>query len=179
MHGGKTVIVPSIQSKFNPSENVIIGNCALYGATGGTMYINGQAGDRFGVRNSGATAVVEGTGLHACEYMTNGTVVILGKTDGNIGSGMTGGSIFTLDRRDDNVNADYITKVPVSEEDTDYLLNLLKDYVRETNSRTASALLANWDTKSVRFCKYIPVNIAEVMAQEEEEETEHGSVLKA
>ena len=172
MHGGKSVIVPSIQSRFNPSENVIIGNCALYGATGGTMYVNGQAGDRFAVRNSGATAVVEGAGLHACEYMTNGTVVILGKTDGNIGSGMTGGTLFTLDCRDSHINPDYITKVAISEEDIDYLHDLLKDYVRETNSRTVSALLADWEGKNLRFCKYIPVNIAQAIAEEKEEEAE-------
>src|SRR5690625_1577690 len=91
MSGGLTVIQPSRDSRFDPSESAIIGNCALYGATGGTRYVHGLAGDRFAVRNSGATAVVEGTGLHPCEYMTNGTVVILGTVSGNAGAGMTGG----------------------------------------------------------------------------------------
>ncbi|HCI69077.1 MAG TPA: glutamate synthase large subunit, partial [Balneola sp.] len=91
MSGGKMVIVPPENARYKPEENAIIGNCALYGATNGKFYVYGQAGDRFAVRNSGTLAVVEGTGLHACEYMTNGTVVILGNTSDNIGAGMTGG----------------------------------------------------------------------------------------
>jgi glutamate synthase domain-containing protein 3 len=85
MSGGKVVIVPSRHARFTPETNAIIGNCALYGATGGKLFVHGIAGDRFAVRNSGATAVVEGVGLHACEYMTNGLVVVLGKISPNFG----------------------------------------------------------------------------------------------
>ena len=99
MSGGKTVIVPPAEANYEPDENAIIGNCALYGATGGSLFVHGQAGDRFAVRNSGATAVVEGTGLHACEYMTNGTVIILYQTSDNIGAGMTGGTLLCLKMR--------------------------------------------------------------------------------
>jgi glutamate synthase domain-containing protein 3 len=85
MSGGSVIISPSANAQFAPEKNSIIGNCALYGATGGTLYVQGLAGDRFAVRNSGAVSVVEGVGLHACEYMTNGTVVILGKVSHNVG----------------------------------------------------------------------------------------------
>ncbi|MFN3315782.1 MAG: glutamate synthase-related protein, partial [Raineya sp.] len=104
MSGGKMVIVPSKESRLKPEENVIIGNCALYGATGGKLYVSGKAGDRFAVRNSGALAVVEGVGWHACEYMTGGQVVILGATHYNIGSGMTGGVIWIYQATQEHIN---------------------------------------------------------------------------
>jgi glutamate synthase domain-containing protein 3 len=111
MSGGKTVITLPEDAAYDAFDSAIIGNCALYGATGGTAYIHGQAGDRFAVRNSGATAVVEGTGLHACEYMTNGIVVILGNTSHNVGAGMTGGQLFILGDPGTTINSEYIGKI--------------------------------------------------------------------
>ena len=108
MSSGKVSILPPPQAELNPVTSSIIGNCALYGATGGELFVYGLAGDRFAVRNSGATAIVEGVGLHACEYMTGGTVVILGKTGPNIGAGMTGGCIYLRKDQVGHLNAEYV-----------------------------------------------------------------------
>jgi glutamate synthase domain-containing protein 3 len=159
MSGGKLIIIPDSSVSFAHENNVIIGNCAIYGATGGTLYVNGIAGDRFAVRNSGATAVVEGTGLHACEYMTNGLVVILGETDDNIGSGMTGGELITLGSRASKINAEYITEVQMQESDYEHLKALLDDYATETRSAKANEILENWDSYKNKFVKYLPVNV--------------------
>ena len=117
MSGGKTEFYLQPNANYKAEENAIIGNCALYGATGGSLFVHGQAGDRFAVRNSGATAVVEGTGLHACEYMTNGTVVILGQTSENIGAGMTGGILYMYEDPGSKINSDYIAEAVMSEID--------------------------------------------------------------
>src|SRR5207248_5705146 len=97
MSGGKIIIYPSVDATFAAEENIIVGNVAFYGATGGEAYIRGMAGERFGVRNSGVRAVVEGVGDHACEYMTGGRVVVIGKTGRNFAAGMSGGIAFVLD----------------------------------------------------------------------------------
>jgi glutamate synthase domain-containing protein 2/glutamate synthase domain-containing protein 3 len=154
MSGGRIVIQPGEESVFRAEENAILGNCALYGATGGVLYVNGLAGDRFAVRNSGATAVVEGTGLHACEYMTNGTVVILGKTSPNIGAGMTGGTLFTYGDRSEHVNGEYVAASKLSDTDEIMLKELLEDYLSQTGSNTAFAILTNWDERKGRFVKW-------------------------
>lgn len=156
MSGGKVVIRPRLEAGFAPEENAIIGNCALYGATGGTLYVNGLAGDRFAVRNSGATAVVEGVGLHACEYMTGGTVVILGGTSKNLGAGMTGGVLYLAEVEPANINDQFLVPSPLGEADLDLLLELLADYVDETDSRTALAMLNNWTVWKRRFTRYDP-----------------------
>jgi len=159
MGGGRIVVRPWARSSFAPEENAIIGNCALYGATGGTLHVHGLAGDRFAVRNSGATAVVEGAGLHACEYMTRGTVVVLGRVSHNAGAGMTGGRIF-LDRQfDPCVNRNYVRAEALDAEDALEFRLLLEDYVRSTASRTAMALLEDWDRTLVRFAKYVPYRL--------------------
>jgi glutamate synthase domain-containing protein 2/glutamate synthase domain-containing protein 1/glutamate synthase domain-containing protein 3 len=157
MSGGKATIRPSKIAAFRPEENAIIGNCALYGATGGTLYVSGLAGDRFAVRNSGAIAVVEGTGLHACEYMTNGTVVILGPTSKNIGAGMTGGRLFIYGDQDQNINKTYIDQADFSEEDLSELKNLLQDYHKHTGSNRTQSILNGWDDLKTGFRKYLPV----------------------
>ena len=157
MSGGLAVIRPNKAARFRPEENAIIGNCALYGATGGTLYVNGLAGDRFAVRNSGATAVVEGTGLHACEYMTNGLVVILGNTSSNIGAGMTGGKLFIYGDQDENINKNYIDQVAMDAQDEMELKQLLKDYLRRTESNRAQSILNGWDDLKTGFRKYLPV----------------------
>lgn len=171
MSGGRTVIVPPKEVKFEPSENAIIGNCALYGATGGTFYVHGQAGDRFAVRNSGCTAVVEGTGLHACEYMTNGTVVILGGTSNNIGAGMTGGELFLFEDPGSKVNKGYIDAVKLSEQDEHKLKSILKDYLKETGSTKTEYILSDWENAKAQFKKYIPVSMID-----EETKTEKAAV---
>lgn len=129
MSGGKIVILPSASAQFSGSENVLIGNTALYGATGGEFYLHGCAGDRFGVRNSGAKAVVESVGLHACEYMTGGVVIILGHASKNIGAGMTGGKIYTIKENLININEDFITHAPIKEEDVKEFGKIYKKYL--------------------------------------------------
>lgn len=171
MSGGRTVIVPPEEAKFEPSDNAIIGNCAIYGATGGTLFVHGQAGDRFAVRNSGCTAVVEGTGLHACEYMTNGTVVILGGTSNNIGAGMTGGELFMFEDPGSKVNREYIYEVRLSAKDEQKLKAILEDYHKETGSGKTAYILSDWDNAKTRFLKFIPVDMIDV-----EEESKKATV---
>ena len=161
MSGGKMVIVPPSNARYKPQENAIIGNCALYGATKGKFYVYGQAGDRFAVRNSGATAVVEGTGLHACEYMTNGTVVILGNTSSNIGAGMTGGELYLYEDPLLKANGDYIVKTTMTKSDAKKLRLIIEDYFNETQSSKAEYILADWENIIGRFCKYIPHSMVE------------------
>ncbi|HBZ38305.1 MAG TPA: glutamate synthase large subunit [Balneola sp.] len=161
MSGGKMVIVPPENARYKPEENAIIGNCALYGATNGKFYVYGQAGDRFAVRNSGALAVVEGTGLHACEYMTNGTVVILGNTSDNIGAGMTGGELYLYEDPLLKANGDYIVKTAMTQSDTKKLKRIVEDYFNETQSSKAKYILSDWENISNRFCKYVPHSMVE------------------
>jgi len=164
MSGGSTVINPPKESRYNPSENAIIGNCALYGATGGTLHIHGLAGDRFAVRNSGAIAVVEGTGLHPCEYMTNGTVVILGGVSSNVGAGMTGGTLYL--RRDQlhQINEEYVTPLELDDDSSDELKTLISDYFESTNSETAKIYLESWSEEKSQFVRLMPNG---VLAKEE------------
>ena len=160
MSGGRIVVRPPLAAQFAPEENAIIGNCALYGATGGTLYVHGLAGDRFAVRNSGATAVVEGAGLHACEYMTRGTVLFLGTVSHNAGAGMTGGKFFLARRHDGFVNRNYVQAVALDEADSLELRALLADYQSATGSRTAGALLEDWAGTVEAFAKYVPCSVA-------------------
>jgi glutamate synthase domain-containing protein 3 len=157
MSGGRVVVRPSAAARFAPEANAIIGNCALYGATGGTLHVLGLAGDRFAVRNSGATAVVEGAGLHACEYMTRGTVLFLGPVSHNAGAGMTGGRFYLARRHDAFVNRNYVTAAALEPSDQEELRALLEDYRASTGSRTAEALLADWAGTLEAFAKYVPV----------------------
>jgi len=157
MSGGFMAIRPAKEAKFEADQNTIIGNVALYGATGGKILINGLAGDRFAVRNSGAIAVVEGTGLHACEYMTNGKVVILGKTSDNVGGGMTGGELIFFEDQPNNINTEYLGKATISDADLNDLKSLLEEYVEETNSTKWRRLLGQWDKTSTHFVKYLPI----------------------
>ena len=162
MSGGKAVIVPPEEATYKPEDNAIIGNCALYGATGGTFYVYGQAGDRFAVRNSGCTAVVEGTGLHACEYMTNGTVVILGQTSDNIGAGMTGGVLYLFEDPGSKINSDYIVEAPLTKFDDQKLKDIVEDYARETGSARAQYILSDWEQMKGQFKKFIPLSMVSI-----------------
>jgi glutamate synthase domain-containing protein 2/glutamate synthase domain-containing protein 1/glutamate synthase domain-containing protein 3 len=141
MSGGCVVVRPPSYAPYAPEENTIIGNGALYGATGGEVFINGLAGDRFAVRNSGATAVLEGAGLHACEYMTNGTVLILGPVSFNVGAGMTGGVLYMRREAQPMVNQEYLRSEELTPEDEAVLRDLLQRHHQLTGSRRARTLL--------------------------------------
>ena len=159
MSGGKVIIRPSKEAQFAPEESVIIGNVALYGATGGSLYVNGLAADRFAVRNSGATAVVEGVGLHACEYMTKGKIVILGETSYNIGSGMTGGEVIVLGNQDLNINKEYLAQQALEVDELTDLKALLEDYYKETESQKAKQILDSWQKTQSYFSRYLPIGL--------------------
>ncbi len=158
MSGGFVVITPDIKSASYQSEkNTIIGNCALYGATGGTLFVHGKAGDRFAIRNSGAVGIVEGVGLHACEYMSGGLIWILGEPKGNLGAGMSGGSIYLQRAYLKKVNADYITEVPVLPQDCEMLQQLGKHYYEQTGSKTMQAILEQ-NKINHDFIKLLPLS---------------------
>lgn len=160
LSGGKLVIRPDENSKFVAKDNIIIGNVALYGATQGQAYINGIAGERFCVRNSGAVAVVEGCGDHGCEYMTGGRVVILGNTGKNFAAGMSGGIAYVLDMKHDlylKLNKQMVTMTEVTEKyDINELKNLIKAHYKETHSPFAKEILDNFDAKLPYFKKITP-----------------------
>jgi len=167
MSGGSMVIKPHLKSSFNPSGNAIIGNCALYGATGGKLFVYGLAGDRFAVRNSGALAVVEGTGLHACEYMTNGTVVILGDVAKNVGAGMTGGVLYLREDQVHQVNDEYLTPLELDDESEEELKAILTDYQESTKSKKAESILQDWDRQKRSFIKLLPKGVLTKQVEEQ------------
>ena len=169
MNGGYMVITPPQNARYNASDSAIIGNCALYGATGGKMFVHGKAGDRFAVRNSGATAVVEGTGLHACEYMTNGNIVILGETSHNIGAGMTGGELYLYGDYPREINEEYLVQEKFTDEKYEWLYKLLEEYHEETGSAKAAYILKDWEQAKEQFQRYIPVTIKERQQDQDEE----------
>ena len=160
LSGGKLIIQPKNEAKFKPNENVIIGNVALYGATSGEAYIRGMAGERFAVRNSGASAVVEGVGDHGLEYMTGGTVVILGQTGKNLAAGMSGGIAYIYDPNHDlytRLNKQLVNTYEVSgKADIETLTQLLKNHYKYTNSDVAQKILSNLDHELSSFKKIVP-----------------------
>ncbi len=168
MAGGEIVIRPPSGHRFDPKDNIIVGNTVLYGATGGKFFARGRAGERFAVRNSGATAVVEGVGDHACEYMTKGVVVVLGPTGRNFAAGMTGGVAFVRDtggfRR--SVNIGMVEIVSTSEADLVNLRELVKEHFEKTSSNLADEILADWIEESAKFCKIHPVPAVAVSSLE-------------
>ena len=186
MSGGRIVICPDPASRFVPEENIIIGNVAMYGATGGHAFIKGMAGERFCVRNSGVQAVIEGVGDHGCEYMTGGVVVVLGPTGRNFAAGMSGGIAFIYDKDGDletRFNGGMANLEPVTEvEDIDTLKRLIEQYCTYTGSQPASQILASWDSALPRFKKIMPRDYSRVLEErrlrvEEERELEavsHG-----
>lgn len=160
LSGGKLVVRPDKKSEFVAKDNIIIGNVALYGATQGQAYINGIAGERFCVRNSGAIAVVEGCGDHGCEYMTGGRVVVLGNTGKNFAAGMSGGIAYVLDMKHDlylKLNKQMVTMSEVTEKyDINELKNLIKAHYKETQSPFAKEILDNFDARLPFFKKITP-----------------------
>jgi glutamate synthase (NADPH) large chain len=160
LSGGKLVVAPPEGAKFAAEDNIIIGNVALYGATSGKVYINGVAGERFCVRNSGATAVVEGVGDHGCEYMTGGRVVVLGRTGKNFAAGMSGGIAYVLDEDTDlykKLNKELVSMEAVSEKyDVLELKSMIEDHVKHTNSAKGKEILEHFGDYLPKFKKIIP-----------------------
>jgi glutamate synthase (NADPH/NADH) large chain len=166
------LVRPYRNATFVAEENIIAGNVIGYGATSGEIFIRGQVGERFCVRNSGATAVVEGLGDHGCEYMTGGIAVVLGKTGRNVAAGMSGGIGYFLDLDLDRLNTEMVDALPPSEADLELVQKLVTRHHEETESAVAKALLADWAASSRRFTKILPRDYARVLAAREEAESE-------
>jgi glutamate synthase domain-containing protein 3 len=181
MSGGRIVLVPPAKAGFAAHENVIAGNVALYGATAGEVYINGLAGERFAVRNSGARAVVEGVGDHGCEYMTGGTVVVLGPTGYNFAAGMSGGIAYVFNETgalDTCCNLDMVDLESVwLEEDKTRLRGLIENHRRHTGSLRAQRVLENWEACLPLFVKVMPIDYRKSLERMRmAEDTDHETV---
>jgi len=168
LSGGKIVIYPPAGSTFVPEENIIIGNVAFYGATGGEAYIRGMAGERFGVRNSGVHAVVESVGDHGCEYMTGGKVVVLGATGRNFAAGMSGGVAYVLDERgafDKNCNMQMVGLEKLEDlEEIQQVREMIEKHQKYTQSQKAAHVLQNWNQMLPKFVKVMPKDYKRVLA---------------
>jgi glutamate synthase (ferredoxin) len=173
LSGGKLIIKVPPTATFKPEENIIIGNVALYGAITGQAYINGIAGERFCVRNSGATAVVEGIGDHGCEYMTGGTVVVLGKTGRNFAAGMSGGVAYVFDEKkqfeNGLCNIEMVALEKLEDEDEKQLSRLIKNHSLYTNSPLAKRILDDWDNQKLHFIKVMPTDYKKALQRLAEE----------
>ncbi len=161
--GGRVIVRPDEKSTFASQENVIAGNVIGYGATSGQIMIRGVVGERFCVRNSGAVAIVEGIGDHGCEYMTGGTVIVLGRTGRNFAAGMSGGRAFMLDLNPANVNKDMVDIVAVPEDQSEILHSLIKSFADETQSTIAQELIADWADALKRISLVMPRDYARVL----------------
>ncbi|MBN2712442.1 MAG: glutamate synthase subunit alpha, partial [Planctomycetes bacterium] len=169
LSGGRVIIRVPADATIEPTENVIIGNVALYGATAGEAYFNGLAGERFCIRNSGAKTVVEGVGDHCCEYMTGGVTVVLGETGVNFAAGMSGGVAYVYDPHQDfdlRCNLGMVDLDPMTEkEDIDTLRTLVENHLKFTGSKRAEWMLANWDTVLPLFVKVMPIEYRRALGQ--------------
>jgi glutamate synthase (ferredoxin) len=167
LSGGKIIVYPPEQSTFVPEENIIIGNVALYGATSGEAYIRGMAGERFGVRNSGVTAVVESVGDHGCEYMTGGRVVVLGPTGRNFAAGMSGGVAYVLDEVGDfprRCNQQMVSLEKLENADEiEEVWKIIQRHQTYTHSSRAAGILANWQQIVPKFVKVMPKDYKRVL----------------
>jgi glutamate synthase (NADPH/NADH) large chain len=172
LSGGRLVVRPDHVAGFPAEQNIVAGNVIGYGATSGEIFLRGQVGERFCVRNSGATAVVEGVGDHGCEYMTGGTVVVLGRTGRNFGAGMSGGVAYVLDLRSVRVNPDLVALLEPDVEDLVLLQQLVQRHQEETGSAVARKLLQDWTVSASRFTKVMPRDYARVVAVRRQAEAE-------
>ncbi|MGW6374793.1 glutamate synthase large subunit [Rhodococcus sp. NPDC055112] len=163
LSGGRIVVRPSPDATFAAQGQVIAGNTILYGATSGEVYLRGLVGERFSVRNSGATAVVEGVGDHACEYMTGGRVVVLGRTGRNLAAGMSGGIAYVLDLDPEMVNPAMVTLQPLDADDLAWLSEAVAQHRHWTGSPLAASVLADWPRRSALFTKVLPVDYQRVL----------------
>ncbi|KAK0674475.1 putative glutamate synthase [NADPH] [Cercophora samala] len=170
LSGGRLIVYPPRSAVFKAEENILIGNVCLYGATSGTAFFRGVAAERFAVRNSGATAVVEGAGDHGCEYMTGGRIVILGSTGRNFAAGMSGGIAYVLDIHQDflsKLNTEMVEAGPVEDpEEVAYLRGLIEDHHHYTGSELAARILVDFNRALPRFVKVLPVDYKRVLAEE-------------
>jgi glutamate synthase domain-containing protein 3 len=173
LSGGTISVRPPESALFRAEENMIVGNTVLYGATAGRAFIRGLAGERFAVRNSGATAVVEGVGDHGCEYMTGGRVVVLGVTGRNFAAGMSGGIAYVYDKDrgfESRCNVDLVDLDPLAEDDEQELRALISEHAQRTGSLVARNVLASWERARERFIKVMPRDYKRVLAEREAEE---------
>jgi glutamate synthase (NADPH/NADH) large chain len=173
LSGGRIVVRPDRAATFDASAQIIAGNTIAYGATSGQIFLRGQAGERFCVRNSGVTAIVEGVGDHGCEYMTGGTVVVLGPTGRNFAAGMSGGVAYVLDLVEGRVNPELVELAKVEGKAADELEALVRRHFEETESTVADALLADWPAALARFTEVMPSDYKRVL-QAREEAIEEG-----
>ena len=168
LSGGKLIVYPPKGVTFKHEENIIIGNVALYGATSGKAFINGVAGERFAVRNSGAKAVVEGVGDHGCEYMTGGCVVVLGKTGKNFAAGMSGGVTYVLDLNSDlykNINKQMVNIERVTSKfEINELKEMIEEHVAYTNSESGKEILDHFTDYLPKFKKIIPIDYEKMLS---------------
>jgi glutamate synthase (NADPH/NADH) large chain len=172
LSGGRIVVRPDRSATFDAAEQIVAGNVIGYGATAGELFLRGQVGERFCVRNSGATAVVEGVGDHGCEYMTGGRVVVLGATGRNFAAGMSGGVAFVLDLDERCVNRELVELEPVSGVTADELYDLVRRHAEETGSPLAQTLLDDWRSAVRRFTEVMPADYKRVLAAKAEAEEE-------
>jgi glutamate synthase (NADPH/NADH) large chain len=179
LSGGRLIVRPHAAAPFRAEENVIAGNVILYGATGGEAFIRGVVGERFCVRNSGATAVVEGVGDHACEYMTGGRVVVLGPTGRNVAAGMSGGIAFFLDLDTAVVNGEMVDVETLTAEDREFLNDTVSRHLAETGSAVAAQLLSNWGVSVTRFSKIMPRDYKRVLSAAKAAEDSGANVDEA
>jgi glutamate synthase (NADPH/NADH) large chain len=166
LSGAQLAIYPAAVATFTPEDNIIIGNVALYGATSGEVFVGGMAGERFAVRNSGATTVVEGIGDHGCEYMTGGRALILGETGRNFAAGMSGGIAWVYNPNNtfsENCNMEMVDLDPLSVKDEEHIIALLNKHIHLTGSKKAQRLLADWDNVSTQFVKVYPKEYKKVL----------------
>nr|WP_249997891.1 glutamate synthase large subunit [Actinoplanes sp. M2I2] len=163
LSGGRVIVRPDDSAPFVAEDNIIAGNTILYGATAGELFLRGRAGERFAVRNSGGQAVVEGVGDHGCEYMTGGTVVVLGPTGRNFAAGMSGGTAFVLDLAPTKVNPELVDLTPLTAEEQENLHGLVEKHATETGSTVAERLLKDWPAAVERFTAVVPRDYKRVM----------------
>ncbi|MFF5257611.1 glutamate synthase large subunit [Actinomadura viridis] len=179
LSGGRLTVRPHPDAAFAAEEQIIGGNVILYGATSGELFARGVVGERFCVRNSGATAVVEGVGDHACEYMTGGRAVILGRTGRNLAAGMSGGVAYVLDLVPERVNPEMVDLEPLTDEDGEFVRALVERHAAETGSTVAEKLLAEWETAAARFTKIMPRDYRRVLEAKAKAEAEGRDVDEA
>jgi glutamate synthase domain-containing protein 3 len=168
LSGGVVAVRPPEDAAFAAEENVIVGNTVLYGATAGRAFFRGRSGERFAVRNSGASAVIEGVGDHGCEYMTGGRVVVLGPTGRNFAAGMSGGIAYVLDRDGafaSRCNKELVGLDPLDAEDAAELQALVEEHAERTGSTVAAAVLADWDATLPSFVKVLPHDYKRALAE--------------
>ncbi|MBS3739292.1 MAG: glutamate synthase subunit alpha, partial [Psychroflexus sp.] len=175
LSGGKLIIYPPQNSSFKADDNILIGNVAFYGATSGEAYINGMAGERFGVRNSGVKAVVEGVGDHACEYMTGGRIVVLGQTGQNFAAGMSGGIAYILDEDnsfENKCNQGLVGLEQPNSNDIEELQHLIENHYYYTKSKKAKHILERFDEYQLKFIKVIPHDFKRILESKNEKTQE-------